>query len=54
VYTKLKIGTTTLTLGSTSIAAGLDGGLPMGTYYIDLINKTVISNANIKKAITQL
>jgi hypothetical protein len=54
VYTKLKIGTTTLTLGSSSIAAGLDGGFPMGTYYIDLINKTVISSANIKKAITQL
>ena len=54
VYTKLKIGTTTLTLGSTSIAAGEDSGFPMGTYYIDLINKTVISNANIKKAITQL
>ena len=54
VYTKLKIGTTTLTLGSTSIAAGKTGGFPMGTYYIDLINKTVISAANIKKAITQL
>lgn len=54
VYTKLKIGTTTLTLGSTSIAAGMTGGFPMGTYYIDLINKIVISDANIKKAITQL
>ena len=54
VYTKLKIGTTTLTLGSTSIAAGKTGGFPMGTYYIDLINKIVISDANIKKAITQL
>ena len=54
VYTKLKIGTTTLTLGSTSIGAGMTGGFPMGTYYIDLINKIVISDANIKKAITQL
>ena len=54
VYTKLKIGTTTLTLGSTAIAAGFSGGFPMGTYYIDLINKTVISAANTKKAITQL
>ena len=54
VYTKLKIGTTTLTLGSTSIAAGKTGGFPMGTYYIDLINKTVISAADTKKAITQL
>lgn len=54
VYTKLKIGTTTLTLGSTSIAAGKTGGFPMGTYYIDLINKTVISSENTKKAITQL
>lgn len=54
VYTKLKIGTTTLTLGTTTIPAGKDGGFPMGTYYIDLINKTVIPDANIKKAITQL
>lgn len=54
VYTKLKIGNTTLTLSTTTIPAGKDGGFPMGTYYIDLINKTVIPDANIKKAITQL
>lgn len=54
VNTKLKIGTTTLTLGSTAIPAGMNGWFPSGTYYIDLINKTVISDANIKKAITQL
>lgn len=54
VSTRLKIGTTTLTLASTTISAGLSGGFPMGTYYIDLINKTVISEENITKAITQL
>ena len=54
VYTKLKIGTTTLTLGSMSIPAGFDASFPTGTFYIDLINKAVISDENIKKAITQL
>lgn len=54
VHTKLKIGTTTLTLGTTTIPAGKAGGFPTGTYYIDLINKTVISSENTKKAITQL
>jgi hypothetical protein len=54
VYTKLKIGTTTLTLATTTIAAGKTAGFPTGTYYIDLINKTVIPEENITKAITQL
>lgn len=54
VSTQLKIGTTTLTLGSLTIPAGLSASFPMGTFYIDLINKTVISEENITKAITQL